>query len=104
MYHFTDDILIAGRDKMEHQESLIAVLKRIENNGIKIHRSKCQFHVPLIEYFGFIIDGQGIHKTNDKVRAVQSSKVPENVEELQSFLGLVWKVYQEFSYHCRTLV
>ena len=42
-----------------------------------------------VEYLGFHIDGQGIHKTKDKVRAVQDSKVPENVKELKSFLGLV---------------
>lgn len=38
---------------------------------------------------GFIVNGKGIHKTKDKVNAVQSAKVPENVKELQSFLGLI---------------
>ncbi|XP_050709686.1 uncharacterized protein K02A2.6-like [Eriocheir sinensis] len=89
VFCFIDDILIAGKDETEHQERLAAVLRRIQDNGIKIHRNKCQFHVPSIEYLGFIINEQGIHKTNDKVKAVQSAKVPENVKELQSFLGLV---------------
>lgn len=89
VFCFIDDILIAGRDETEHQERLTAVLKRIQENGIKIRRDKCQFHVPSIEYLGFIIDEHGIHKTDDKIRAVQSAKVPENVKELQSFLGLV---------------
>jgi len=77
------------QDEKEHQERLTAVLRCIQDSGIKIHRNKCQFHVPSTEYLGFIKNGQGIHKTNDKVKAVQSAKVPENVKELQSFLGFV---------------
>jgi len=38
---------------------------------------------------GFKIDCEGIHKTDEKVRAVNCAKVPESVKELQSFLGLV---------------
>ena len=86
---FVDDILIAGKGEKEHQERLTAVLRRIRDSGIKIRKDKCQFSVTSIEYLGFKIDGQGIHKTNDKIKAVQSAKVPDNVKELQSFLGLV---------------
>lgn len=99
---FIDDTLIAGKDELEHQERLTAVLRRIKNNDIKFHRSKCQFHVPSIEYLGFIIDGQGIHKINDKIRAVQSAKVPEHVKELQSFLGLV-TFYGRFTRNLATI-
>ena len=89
VFCFVDDILIAGKDVTEHQARLNAVLERIQENGMKIHRNKCSFGVSSVEYLGFIIDGQGVHKTNEKVRAVQTAKVPENIKELQSFLGLV---------------
>lgn len=49
VFCFIVDILIAGRDEAEHQERLTAVLKRIQDSGIKIRRDKCQFRVPSID-------------------------------------------------------
>ena len=89
VFCFIDDILVAGKNAKEHQDRLKLVLQRILENGIKIQRNKCVFQVSSVEYLGFFIDGKGVHKANEKVRTVQSAKVPENVKELQSFLGLV---------------
>ena len=89
VFCFVDDILVAGKDVTEHKVRLKAVLQRIKENGMKMHQNKCTFGVSSIEYLGFIIDGTGIHKTEEKVKAIREAKVPENVKELQSFLGLV---------------
>lgn len=61
----------------------------MKQNGLRVREEKCNFHVSSIEYLGFKIDAQGIHKTEDKIRAVRDAKTPENTKELQSFLGLV---------------
>lgn len=42
-----------------------------------------------VEYFSFRIDDQGIHKTSQKVDAIRNAKRPDNVKEVQAFLGLV---------------
>ena len=89
VFCFVDDILIAGKDEWEHQERLIAVLDRIKEHGLRVKREKCHFKVPSIEYLGFLVDKDGVHKTDDKVRAVLEAKAPSNVKELQAFLGLV---------------
>ena len=89
IFCFVDDILIAGKDVQEHLQRLKNVLNRIKENGITINKEKCLFLVNSLEYLGFVLDGNGIHKTQDKVRAVKEAKVPENVKQLQSFLGLV---------------
>ena len=89
VFCFIDDILVAGKDAKEHESRLKAVLQRMQDNGLKVRRDKCHFEVSSLEYLGFNLDGQGIHKTRDKVRAIQDAKTPENVKELQSFLGLV---------------
>lgn len=62
-----DDILIAGRNEAEHLARLKAVLHVILENGLRIRKDKCQFAVKLVEYLGFRIDGNGIHKTQDKI-------------------------------------
>ena len=89
VFCFVDDILIAGRDDLEHQERLVEVLNRIKENGLRIKKEKCHFNVSSIEYLGFVVDKDGVHKTDDKVRAVRDAKVPTDVKELQAFLGLV---------------
>ena len=38
---------------------------------------------------GFKIDARGVHKTDDKIRAVKEAAAPTDVKKLQSFLGLV---------------
>lgn len=37
VFCFVDDVLIAGSDVAEHQLRLRVVLKRIKENGMKIH-------------------------------------------------------------------
>ena len=89
VFIFVDDIVVAGENEEQHESRLRKVLERIRENGMKINKKKCLFRVPSVEYLGFIIDGKGIHKTKEKIKAVMDAKTPTNVKELQSFLGLV---------------
>ena len=58
---FVDDILIAAKDEIEHQERLVAVFERIKENGLRIRQDKCQFKVNAVEYLGFYLDENGLH-------------------------------------------
>lgn len=58
------------------------MLQCIKENGLKVRKDKCHFQVPSVEYLGFVMDGQGIHKTSEKIKAVQDAKTPENVKDL----------------------
>ena len=89
VFVFVDDILCAGKDEEDLLNRLEAVLKRIEEHGLTLKKDKCSFMVKSVEYLGFKIDGDGIHKTDDKLNAVKNLKVPCKVEELQAFLGFV---------------
>ena len=89
VFIFVDDIVVAGEDEEQHEIRLRKVLDRIRENGMKINKNKCLFKVPSVEYLGFIIDGNGIHKTKEKIKAVMETKTQTDVKELQSFLGLV---------------
>ncbi|KAK3885075.1 hypothetical protein Pcinc_010729 [Petrolisthes cinctipes] len=86
---FVDDILVAGKNDDEHLDRLKSVLRINEENGLNISKNKCEFAVPSVGYLGFIADGSGIHKTTEKVKAIKEAKIPENVAELKSFMGLV---------------
>ena len=71
VFSFIGNILLAGKDKNEHQKMLISELKCIQENDIRTFKSKCQFHILFSQYLGFIITHSQDH---DKVRAVQLAK------------------------------
>ena len=42
-----------------------------------------------VEYLGHIVDSEGLHSTEEKVKAIVNAPSPSNVTELRSFLGLL---------------
>ena len=42
-----------------------------------------------VKYLGFRIDQDGLHPTDDKIKAIQVAPAPRNVAELRSYLGLL---------------
>jgi len=92
---YQDDIFITGRNRNEHIITLETVLKRLQDNGLRVNREKCSFLQDSIIYLGHRIDKDGLHPTEDKVHAVKKAPAPKDVSELRSFLGLV-NYYQKF--------
>jgi len=89
MVRYLDDILITGESAAEHLKNLEEVLARLEKFGLRTRLSKCQFFPDSVEYLGHMIDKEGIHTLKRKVEALTNAKTPQNVEQLQSFLGMV---------------
>ena len=86
---YIDDILLTGPSTEEHLQTLSRVLRTLEEAGLRLNKFKCEFLQPSIEYLGHIIDEQGIHPTEEKVRAIKEAPTPTNVTELRSFLGML---------------
>ena len=82
----TDDILVFGKNKREHQDNLMAILKRLEENGITLNVDKCQFYKSELTFFGLRFTGDGISPTEDRGEALRDTKAPINAKELRSFL------------------
>ena len=86
---YQDDILITGRNDQEHLRNLERVLQILEENGLKVKESKCDFFKSSIHYLGHVIDGQGLHTSKEKVRAVVDAPRPHDVSTLRSYIGLL---------------
>nr|XP_055073117.1 uncharacterized protein K02A2.6-like [Misgurnus anguillicaudatus] len=86
---YLDDLLVTGRTEQEHLLRLQAVLKRLQENGLRVKKSKCEFGKKQIEYLGFVLDSKGLHPSPDKVTAIKDAPAPTCVKELRAFLGLV---------------
>jgi transposase InsO family protein len=89
-----DDILVTGT-KEQHKERLVKMLQRLEDAGLTVQKNKCEFFKKEIQYLGHVIDRYGVRKSADKVKAILNAPKPENVSQLQSFLGLT-NYYRNF--------
>ena len=54
---------------------------------LKLH--KCKFLKPSVTYLGHRIDSEGIHPTDDKVKAINEAPIPNDKRELQAYLGML---------------
>ena len=54
-----------------------------------MQKEKCEFFKDSLEYLGHVIDAQGLHKANEKVKAIVEAPAPTDVSQLRSFLGLI---------------
>ncbi|XP_058826833.1 uncharacterized protein K02A2.6-like [Topomyia yanbarensis] len=86
---FLDDIKITGENDEVHLLRLEEVLRRLNEYGIRVNKDKCKFFVDEIEYCGYSIDKDGIHKIRKKVKAIQEMPRPKNRDEVRSFVGFV---------------
>lgn len=95
---YLDDIIVTGRTKMQHLQNLRAVFERIREYGFRIKKSKSSFFKDSIEFLGFVIDKNGIHKSPKKVHAIVNMPRPANLKELESYIGMV-VYYSKFIPH-----
>ena len=95
-----DDIIIFGKDIEEHDRRLRALLQRCREYNLKLSKDKCIFRTNEIRYVGHLLTDKGLKIDPEKLKAVESMKKPENVQELQTFLGfinyLATKVYAHY--------
>ena len=66
-------------------------------------KSKCAFLQPSVEYLGHQIDAEGRRATTEKLQAILHVPSPKNVQELRSFLGLLY-YYGKFILNLATLI
>ena len=91
---YIDDVLITGATREEHLRNLAEVLRRFREHGVRLKLSKCYCLQDSVEYLGHLIDAQGLHATDSKLRAIREAPCPTNVQELRAYLG-------QLNYYCR---
>src|SRR5436190_16126506 len=85
----SDDILIYGKSKDEHDAALHTVLKRLQSNGLTLNSKKCLFNLGQLKFYGFIFSSDGIKPDPEKVEAFTKLKAPKTVTEVRSLLGMI---------------
>lgn len=52
---YLDDLIVFGRTLEEHEERLLKVLDRLEEEGLKVSLDKCQFGRTSVTYVGHVV-------------------------------------------------
>ena len=76
-----EDILIRGRNQMEHGVRVWAVLFRLQRAGLTLNIQKWEFSQGRLEFLGHIVDAQGVHVDPEKTLAVGHFPTPTTVTE-----------------------
>lgn len=92
---YLDDIIIYSETKKEHREHVRKVLNALQKAGLQIDINKCEFSVQETKYLGLIVSNKGLKMDPEKLKAIIEWKHPDNLKDLQSFLGFA-NFYRRF--------
>ncbi|KAM7281316.1 uncharacterized protein ISCGN_006398 [Ixodes scapularis] len=87
--NISDDILVFGKTKDEHDQALQATLERLTENGLTVNPKKCLFAQKELCFFGHIFSASGIRTDPQKIAALKKMPAPANAHEVRSLLGTV---------------
>ena len=84
-----DNMAIYGRSDLEHDKHLINFLEVCRKNTLTLNPDKMQFRLPQVSFFGHQRSAKGLSPDPKKIAAVKRMNLPQDVETMRSFLGLV---------------
>ena len=84
-----DDMVIAGRDKMEHDRNFLAFMEKCRSNNLTLNAEKIQFKQSQVTFYGHCWLKQRISLDPKKIEALNDMEFPLNKETMRSFLGMV---------------
>ena len=84
-----DDILCHGNEETTHDAAVITLLERVRASNLTFNANKFVFKSQDRAFFGGNLTPAGYRMDPKKVQAITEMKPPENLQDLQSFLGLV---------------
>jgi len=95
MVTFINDILVATDTEEGHDKLVEEVLKRLEENDLFVKPKKCKWKVREVEFLGVVTSPREVEMQKEKVEGVLNWPVPQNIKEVQKFLGLA-NYYRRF--------
>lgn len=92
-----DDLLIFGcgdtlQEALEdHNANLEKLLVRLQENNVRLNRSKLKLCETSIKFYGHVLSNQGLRPDEAKVSSIVNYPVPSNRAELHRFVGMITK-------------
>ena len=84
-----DDMIIAGKDEMEHDRNFLAFMEKCMENNLTLNAEKIQFKQSQVSFYGHIWSENGISPDPKKIQALKHMEFPPDKETMRSFLGMI---------------
>jgi len=91
---FIDDVIIGIESEERHDELVVEVIKRLEENDLYVKPEKCKWKVRKVGFLEVVIGTDGIKMEEEKVKGVLDWPTPKCVKDVQKSLELV-------NYYCQ---
>lgn len=89
VFIYSDDIMVMGKTREEHDKNLIKVLNRAREKGIKFNFNKMKISQTEIKYLGHVFAEDKIIPDPDRIIALKEMGNPKDKNDLKKFLGVV---------------
>ena len=84
-----DDMIIAGKDEMEHDRNFLAFMEKCMENNLILNSEKIQFKQNQVSFYGHVWSDQGISPDPKKIQALKHMEFPPDKETMRSFQGMI---------------
>ena len=84
-----DDMIIAGKDEMEHDKNFQAFMEKCMENNLTLNAEKIQFKQKQVSFYGHVWSENGISPDPKKIQALKHMEFPPDKETMRSFLGMI---------------
>ena len=84
-----DDMVIAGRDEMEHDKNVLAFMEKCMSNNLTLNSEKIQFKQMQVSFYGYCWSKHRISPDPKKIQALKHMEFPSDKETMISFLGMI---------------
>ncbi|XP_060076193.1 uncharacterized protein K02A2.6-like [Ylistrum balloti] len=81
--NISDDIVVHGRDKHEHDQRLEKALCRLQEKNLTLNKEKCEWGMDKITFMGHVLSKNGIAPTSDRSKAIIEAQRPQSASEEQ---------------------
>ncbi|XP_074635909.1 uncharacterized protein LOC141894234 [Acropora palmata] len=71
--NISDNIIVFGRGKDEHDRNFRGVLQRLQDNNLRLNEAKCEFSKSEVSFYGHIFSSSGIKPDPKKVEAIHNA-------------------------------
>jgi hypothetical protein len=85
---YIDDIIVMSKTFDEHLAHLRETFSRLRDANLKLKLKKCSFAMNGIHCLGFVLNKDGYQPSPKNVAALKSLPIPNNIHDLQKFLGM----------------
>ena len=91
---YMDDVICYAAKFQTAYNNLKIVFQSLREAGLRLKPKKCRLFSRSTKFLGYVVSGDGVSPDPEKMEAVQTWPVPQNVTDLRSFLGFSY--YRKF--------